>query len=89
MTFWYFISPFFTFLLMTLNLAVRGNVYLEDQEFEISEGNKVDIGISTIVYGYQILILFTIVVLLDRYYQDGYKRQGGTEGQLPPQLEVH
>ena len=49
----------------------------------------VDTPLALGVFSYQIVVMFTLTVLIDHCIRNGYKRRGGTDGQLPPHLEVH
>ena len=63
---------------MTFNICIRNNEFLQDQEFEVAGGKKVDLTISAGVYGYQIIVIFFIVVLVDWYITTGFMRLGET-----------
>jgi len=74
----------------THNITIRGIDSLKDQTSKISDDYEVDLKLSVGVYIYQIVIIFSIVVLVDwllgRRYRNADKH---ADGKLPPHLEVH
>lgn len=90
MTFWYFISPFFTFLVFTINVCTRDVPMLRENAFKIADEYEVDLKLSAAVYVYQIIIIFIIVVLIDHCVANRYKKPDShMDGEMPPHLEVH
>lgn len=91
MEFWFWFSPFFTFLNFTVNITIRGSLAdEEDMSFKVLDNYEVDLKLATAVYLYQIVIVFSIVVLVDwllgRRYKNADKH---ADGKKPPHLEVH
>lgn len=87
-SFWFFFSPLCTFLVITQNLCYEGNESLEQNSFKVG-GTIVDLPMTIGVLSYQIVIVFLLTVLIDNCIRNCYKRRGGTDGELPPHLEVH
>ena len=87
-SFWFFFSPLCTFWLVTQNVCYRGTEDLEDKPFEVSGGRVADMPLAVGVFSYQILLIFTLTVLIDSCKRNGYKRRGGKQGALPPHLDV-
>lgn len=89
-SFWFFFSPFFTFLTYTLNICVRESV-IEDVTFTVGANDTVvDLKIAAGVYLYQIIIIFAIVVLIDWQIGRSYKRADShPDAKMPPHLEVY
>ena len=68
----------------------RGNdALMEDGGFKVSGGATADMPMAVGVLSYQIVIIFTLTVLIDHCIRNGYKKRGGKDGKLPPQLDVH
>ena len=41
------------------------------------------------VFAYQIIVIFLLTILIDSCIRNGYKKRGGKDGEVPPQLTVH
>jgi len=90
MSFWFFFTPFFTFLNITHNITIRGIEAIEDQYFEVAGDYRADLKLAVGVYIYQIIIVFLIVVLVDWLLGRRYKKADRhADGKQPPHLEVH
>lgn len=64
-SFWFFISPFFTFWSYTANISLRGTK-VESWAFTVGDNDYIiDLKLAAGVYAYQIVIIFAIVVLVD------------------------
>jgi len=64
-SFWFFISPFFTFWSYTANISLRGTK-VESWAFTVGDSDYIiDLKLAAGVYAYQIVIIFAIVVLVD------------------------
>lgn len=64
-SFWFFISPFFTFWSYTANISLRGTT-VESWAFTVGDSDYIiDLKLAAGVYAYQIVIIFAIVVLVD------------------------
>lgn len=87
-SFWYFFSPLCTFVLAVMNVTYLGTPRLEEERFQVSGGYTADLPLSLGVLSYQIILVLAITMLIDSCIRSGYKRRGGTDGQLPPHLEV-
>ena len=87
MEFWYFFSPFFTFLLFTFNICIRDEEMTKDQVFKVADDRVVDLPITLVVYAYQILIIFVIVVAIDHCVANRFKKADThKDGEMPPHL---
>ena len=69
-------------------MAYRGNEALSEEPFEVSGGAEADLPLAVGVFTYQIILIFILTVLIDSCIRNGYKKRGGKDGALPPQLEV-
>ena len=89
MEFWFWFSPFFTFLNYTHNITIRGTE-IDDMSFKVAGEYEVDLKLAVGVYLYQIVIVFAIVVLVDWLLGRRYKiADKHADGKKPPHLEVH
>lgn len=86
MEFWFWFSPFFTFFIYTYNITIRGSKN-DDFSFEVAGDYEIDLKLAIGVYMYQIIIVFSIVVLVDwllgRRYKNADKH---ADGKTPPHL---
>lgn len=79
-TFWFSFSPLVTFSLITQNICYKGVEGKNIRPFKVSGGQVADTPLSVMVFSAQILVVFTLVVLIDMTLRAIYKRQGGKEG---------
>lgn len=89
--FWFFVSPFYTFLVYTLNICIRDVEILQDTVFKVgADDTVVDLKIAAGVYAYQIIVIFATVVLIDWLISRRYKKADThAPGELPPILPIH
>ena len=83
---WYWVTPLCTFMVVCQNICNRGQVEYKSFDFN---GEPIGMPITILVFLYQILIIFTITVLIDRCIRNAYKDKEGTDGESPPLLDVH
>jgi len=82
----YCFSPLYTFFMATYNISVRDSDVLDPWKvFDEVPSTQVSCGVMAL----QIFFVFSVVVLVDYCLRNSYKRQGGSHGDPPPQLEVH
>jgi hypothetical protein len=71
--FWFWVSPFFTFLIFTQNITIHGSTF-DLESFKVLNDYEVDLKLAAGVYMYQIVIVFSIVVLVDWLLGRRYKK---------------
>ena len=75
MQIWFFVCPFYTFTVYTINLCVMNDKLLDFLTITIGkESTAIDLKITVAVYAYQIIVLMTLVILIDVCLSNRYKK---------------
>jgi len=88
-SFFYLIDPVISFAVQLFVAAAKGNAYLEDVKIPMfGMDDNPPLWLFVIASLFQTVLYIVIAIFVDHWKQNQYKRVGGRDGEMPPQLPV-